>query len=478
MTLIRLGKTREATIFSAEQYKAAVRKYMESLGYAQTTDSFMEGHLADMIFVPVSERPGSKEVWLEAKATKLSLSDRSFMDEICSYLLQWTLRTPASRFRLMVFVETLSNPFKWEKVWGNELSETQIREWLGQGLDSILSRPGLTEVAKKDVIAFFAETEVVEGATQELTEIAEKRNRVGSSALETRQNAQRLLEAVNERARPVAKKSTLLANLIVVRLPTTFRKLDIQESSTVGIKTVLQAQPHSPCAIMGNNKLLTLDLDSISADFQGLLPGDSELLDLSEVQKVYPNALAEIVNRALLSMMRPLGVRKYKKWYYFLARQEVRSGLTKNIETSNEASLQVARPFFTEKGDQSMDKPKLNFVFHQGFGARFKPLWNHHFIELRLKRLYSSEGATIIEGAEASRIDSHFRSSIFNRAETQENKLTKLADFLFLSRRSTPRDPTWLGQFSFAEFLTIPAAWAPLAIAPNQDFLHLERGTQ
>src|SRR5437870_1900237 len=110
MTFIRLGKAREATTGSAEDYKAAVRKYMEAMGYAQTTDSSVEGHLADMVFLPPADRPWPHEVWVEAKATALSLSDRDLISEVRSYLSSWLLRQPEARFKLMVFIENVRNP--------------------------------------------------------------------------------------------------------------------------------------------------------------------------------------------------------------------------------------------------------------------------------------------------------------------------------------------------------------------------------
>ena len=40
MPLIRIGRERESLTFSGEAFKKAVRLYLESLGYSETTDSY------------------------------------------------------------------------------------------------------------------------------------------------------------------------------------------------------------------------------------------------------------------------------------------------------------------------------------------------------------------------------------------------------------------------------------------------------
>ncbi len=76
MAIIRLGKTREATGFTSERYKSAIRKYMESMGYAQLTDSRYEGHVADMVFGPLGQAP-----WSEVPSVRVPLQIHDFCQE-------------------------------------------------------------------------------------------------------------------------------------------------------------------------------------------------------------------------------------------------------------------------------------------------------------------------------------------------------------------------------------------------------------
>ena len=50
MTIRFFFKRRESLTAKSEVYKKSVRAYLESEGYFQTTDSFIEGSFADMIF--------------------------------------------------------------------------------------------------------------------------------------------------------------------------------------------------------------------------------------------------------------------------------------------------------------------------------------------------------------------------------------------------------------------------------------------
>ena len=96
MAIIRLGKTREATGFTSERYKSAIRKYLEAMGYAQLTDSRYEGHLSDMVFRPLGNAPWP-EVRVESKATELSLSASGLASEIRTYLKDWLSSPTESR---------------------------------------------------------------------------------------------------------------------------------------------------------------------------------------------------------------------------------------------------------------------------------------------------------------------------------------------------------------------------------------------
>jgi len=129
MPIYAIGRERESLIYSGEAYKRAVRKYLKSLGYSQTTDSYVEGHFPDMVFVNSSVDPG-RVFYVEAKATKVSLSQKNFCGEILNYFLQW-LRTPREkRFKLMIFVQEVSKRRRWNYIFGIPVDDIVIQEWI------------------------------------------------------------------------------------------------------------------------------------------------------------------------------------------------------------------------------------------------------------------------------------------------------------------------------------------------------------
>jgi hypothetical protein len=127
MPIYAIGRERESLTYSGEAYKRAVRKYLESLGYSQTTDSYIEGHFQDMVFVNSSIDPG-RVFYVEAKASTVSLSQRDVCKEILSYLLQW-LETPREkRFKFMIFVQEVSKRRRWDAIFGSPVDEISIQE--------------------------------------------------------------------------------------------------------------------------------------------------------------------------------------------------------------------------------------------------------------------------------------------------------------------------------------------------------------
>ena len=88
MTIHFFYARRESLTAKSEAYKKAVRKYLESLGFSQTTDSFIEGTFDDMTFYNPTIEPG-KRFLVEAKAEDLSLAKLEFADELIKYFRRW-----------------------------------------------------------------------------------------------------------------------------------------------------------------------------------------------------------------------------------------------------------------------------------------------------------------------------------------------------------------------------------------------------
>jgi len=473
LTIIRLGKAREATGFTAEKYKAAIRKYMEAMGYAQTTDSSLEGHPADMIFMPQASRPWP-EVWVEAKATELTLSDSGFADEVRGYLRQWLTRIASSRFRLMIFAKKLVNVSRWELVWGNTLSQPEVVRWLTAKLDDTSASYFTEATTLKEALSFFSETSVVEGSDVDLIDTAEQKRKVAMSANEIRRRALHQLSLMEQRSKPIPKKSALVANLISFVPPKSYAVLEIDRLSTTEVQNLMRRRESPPYAMLETGKLLTFGTQESESSFDVLRPQRLRTITLKQLEQEFPAKLSQLINYAIGKLLRPLGVSSWGQRYYFLAERQVMKGENRVIALASGETMQVARPLYLqEKKDgfvaEDAGQTRLNFVFHQAFSLRYRSLWDQHFIQIRLGKLFTKDGITVIEGRSASKIDERFRNPIFDRSETRQRKMEKLVGYVFNTDR--PSFPNWARLISFGDFLRFPTSWAPDAVPIDQTMI-------
>ena len=104
---------RESLIAKSEIHKKSVRLYLESLGFSQTFDSFIEGILEDMVFYNPRISPGKKYV-IEAKADSLSLKSKALARELMKYYQLWTALPQNERFEFWLFMQEVKRPQDWE----------------------------------------------------------------------------------------------------------------------------------------------------------------------------------------------------------------------------------------------------------------------------------------------------------------------------------------------------------------------------
>jgi hypothetical protein len=164
-----------------------------------------------------------------------------------------------------------------------------------------------------------------------------------------------------------------------------------------------------------------------------------------------------------------------------LAERQVKEGKKRVLDLPSGETLQVARPYSSPVKENTLEGEnprRVNFVFHLAFRLRYRSLWGQHFIEFGLGKIYTEEGTTVIAGNRAARLDGRFRNPAFDRSETRQRKLEKLARYVFHSRSRS--SPDWLRMFNFGEFLKIPTNWTPDTVPLNQgimdDFSFAEEG--
>jgi len=99
---------REAKAASSEIYKKYIRKYLQAKGYLFKSDSKIEGHLPDLVFIDITNET-YREIWVEAKWSDFSFNDDNFLAEFSRYLVSYFRKPIEQRFRFMIFVRKTRN---------------------------------------------------------------------------------------------------------------------------------------------------------------------------------------------------------------------------------------------------------------------------------------------------------------------------------------------------------------------------------
>jgi len=486
MAILRLSKAREATHLKAEDYKRHVRQYMESLGFAEESNSAREGNLADLIVLPQVSAQDRRPRWVECKATTLGLGDKKFGAEVKKYLAAWLNRRPAARFDFWVFAQKLNSSKQWEQVFGDEVDADALFKWLkGQGASKAVQKT-IDAANRTDIISFFVESHVVDADAPDLDRVTQDRLKGEGLIHASRKRAQTELELIEKRRDPLTANSTLMANLVPIVMPKRFSVIYTDFGSLDQIQAGFRDQPRGPndpppkrppWAYLGDGRLLAVHHDHVEQDFRPIAGRLLETFDLDEVEDMYSVELITLMNRVIEKVAFRRGVAHGDYGYYFLAEDEIAKGDSREIAAGGR-TLQVATPKFKieKKTDEDVAIPtfgglkaervttakkEVAYVYHEGFTARFHRLWDGHYVILGLKRSYTEDGRRRIEGARAAALDETYRDPRFNRADAQSRKLEVMSRYLFGTDYAWTTRPDWAKQVRFGDLVTIPIGWEP-----------------
>ena len=156
MTIHSIGKTRESLNWSSENYKEAIRDYLDTRGYSQISDSFIEGDLADMVFINPSLSVGEKTL-VESKATSISSTDEKLAIEVVKYLVEWLKLDPQERFKLLIFAKRITKKVDFGKYYGSDSNKKYVQSLIDKVKEKLYEsdREILEEADFKDVFNFF-----------------------------------------------------------------------------------------------------------------------------------------------------------------------------------------------------------------------------------------------------------------------------------------------------------------------------------
>lgn len=107
---------REKNAEHGENYKQQIRDYWEARGYDYIGDSRDDNTTVDIVFRRTYEH-GSTDIWVEAKYASLSRTDKDFLREFATYLIEFEERQAPAPFELHIFIRDLQAPNKWRGVF-------------------------------------------------------------------------------------------------------------------------------------------------------------------------------------------------------------------------------------------------------------------------------------------------------------------------------------------------------------------------
>lgn len=145
---------REKNAEHGENYKQQIRAYWEARGYDYIGDSRDDNTTVDLVFRRTYEH-GSTNIWVEAKYTKLTRTDKDFLREFATYLIEFEERSTPVPFELHVFIRELSAPNKWRGVFELPYQKEELVE---EFIDRVQTNNKLSEPQHGKVNSYDHET--------------------------------------------------------------------------------------------------------------------------------------------------------------------------------------------------------------------------------------------------------------------------------------------------------------------------------
>jgi hypothetical protein len=468
MTIHSIGKARESLNWSSENYKDAIREYLDTEGYSQISDSYIEGDLADMVFINPSLSVGEKTL-VESKATTISVSDENLAREVLEYLADWLKLEQTEKFKFFIFAKSISKKSEFQRIYGSKCNRKSVDAFVNKFKDRIDqdSRNEINTADPRDVLKFFRKIEIWEGSGEMLKLAAvDKRKR---SKLSLEGYAQSLITEVARRSSPIQEKTTLISNLVELTPPNVYYGLTVKYTDPKEIYGHYDAKSGPiPPFLVGRDGAIYTFHDLISDNkFEEIAIGKPFEVELdSEDNQQF---LAWLTNQYLRRLFWLKGARRAPKsnLFFFEPVRNINGIFEKRLcKTQRGRDKEVTIPYYMK------DDPKvLNFIFHHAVEASAKRYWGKWFVELIPRKEYSSDGVTLFVGDNKSAIDNKFRNPIYNRSSNRLSSVRFWRYYLLESQVSGLEQESWIQRFQFGKLWEMNFGWKPATIPLNQALL-------
>jgi hypothetical protein len=470
MTIHSIGKTRESLNWSSESYKEAIREYLDTEGYSQISDSFIEGDLADMVFINPSLAVGERTL-VESKATSISSADEKIALEVVKYLVEWLKLDPHERFKFFIFAKSITKKVELKKHYGSDCSKKSVQNLIGKvkGKLDENSQEILEGADFNDVFSFFRKIEIWEASYEVLKAAAASKRKYSKLSLEG--YAKNLITEVTRRAQPIQKKTTLISNLVELTPPTVYYGIRLKYSDSKSIyKHYNEIGKQIPPFLVGKDDLIYTFHDlKTENQFVDTAKGEPIEIELNEAEN--RQFIVWLINQHLRRLFYLKGIRRApdSNIFFFEPLRDETGKLEKRVCVNQYGKeKEVTIPYY--KGEEGQEKT-LNFVFHHAVEASAKKYWDRWFLELRPRKEYSSDGIHLYEGDTKSAIDNKFRNPIFNRSSNRLSSIRFWRYYLLESEFEDVENEKWFRNFSFGELWETTFGWKPETTPSNQALL-------
>ena len=466
MTIQFILKRRESLTGKSEAYKKSVRSYLESQGYSQTTDSFTEGSLEDMIFHNPIIAPGEQFV-IEAKAEILAFKSKKFAKELVNYFKKWQGCTAGNRFQFMLFAQELKEPEKWELLFKENRDIEDIRawcDWYNEKVRENYKDPEIKEVDLNDMAEFMAKSKIIVANKVELDIAIAQKEITSASSLP--RLAKTLFELVDKRRSPNMEKSDLILNLLPVDIPSYCFIAKVNAESKAEIYDGLSDELIPPFIWMYNQKIITFSLFDDSNPLSEYISDSVITIDTRELKLDNPQLCSNLVNIHLRRILWNRGLWRDRRTFYYPIIDKSQKDRT--VMRSINKPKVVTRAYMHNSDTLYAKKGEINFYFHHAVEIETPTYWGNSYIELIPRRYYTQDGSTPIEGEIRAKIDMKFRNPNLDRSANRISLMRFWKYALFDSSKYEISPEKWFSDFKVGDYITIGVSWSPKVVERNQ----------
>jgi hypothetical protein len=456
---------REALTGKAEAYKKAVRSYLESEGFSQTTDSFIEGSFPDMIFYNSSIAPGKKFL-VETKADEVSLSSKVFAKELIQYFKMWDNLKLEKKFELMIFIQSLKKPLEWELLFSEEKSIEKIREWCDWYNKKVSDKKYLGEKDIEKFIEFFSYINIKVGNTIDLELAVIKKEEY--SNLSMNKLADNLFKIIYKRKNPIAKKSNLIMNFLPVQVPKYYYEAKSFELNKKTIYDNLVGKTIPPFILKKDGTMMSFSEFDEGNPILKYVEGKVKQLKIEELQNNNPSLSSNLIYDHIRRILWKKGIYRVPETnIFYYPMENIKLNILEKKSYTGHYRWVVKKYIHQEDTDYAK-KGEINFFFHRAVELYSQTFSGNSYMLLNPKRYYTLNGKNEIEGEIRAKIDSKFRNQLYDRSESKLDLLKFWKYRLFDSKEYIDTPEKWFDNFKFGGFIINKVNWSPIVIGKDQ----------